>query len=116
MARRTRSPQEKKQLSLAKDTPLGAKYPKAFRKKWPVKKARAKRSFRHAQRHALERDPDNDVPPTTRFPRKWGQATLGEVIVAKTERRAAVAANPRKSPAARARRQARRSRRRITSR
>jgi len=115
MPHRQRSPQEKKHLSLERDHPLWAKYPKSFRKHWPQKVARAERSYRHAQKQALatEHDPADVYRPVVR---KWvgAAAPLGEVIVEKKARRARLASEPRKSPAARARRARRRGARQPT--
>jgi hypothetical protein len=44
MARKT--PQEKKRLSLKKNHPLQAEYPKAFRKGWPRKRRAAEKGLR----------------------------------------------------------------------
>jgi hypothetical protein len=111
MARRLRAPPEKKRLSLTRDHPLSAKYPKAFRKKWPCMKAHATRAQRHAQRTALEANPDDDVPVRRATVRKWPQPSLGEVIESKRARRTQ---QPRKSLAARARRRTRRGRHKKT--
>ena len=109
MARRKRTPQEKKRLSLERDTPLSAKYPKAFRKQWPRTKARAEREFRHAQRRALEAG-NADMPVSRETVRKWPQPRLAEVIARKAQRRAKLEVNPRKPAATRARRAQRRGR------
>jgi len=92
-------------LSLERDRPLSAEYPKAFRKSFPVKKAKAERAFRHAQTRAVA--VGDDVVVRRRAVTKWKQATLGEVVAKKLERRAGVAV-PRKSVAARTRRALRR--------
>lgn len=109
MGRRRLTPQEKKRLSLGRDTPLSAKYPKAFRKHWPRKKAAAERAFRHAQRQSLAVG-DEDLAIRREEIRKWPQARLGEVIATRAQRRAKLQRTPRKSAAARARRARRRSR------
>jgi hypothetical protein len=109
VAKRRRSPQEKKRLSLERDRPVASsEYPKAFRKQWPRKKARAERARRSADRQALTVDPAGFVPARRKRVRKWGTATLGEVIADKLERRAKLRAEPRKSAAARERRRRRR--------
>jgi hypothetical protein len=110
VARRQRSPQEKKALSLARDRPLVAKYPKAFRKKYPRKKAYAEGARRSADRQSLAADPLGFTPAPRELVRKWGAPSLGDVIAGKKERRARVAAEPRKSAAARERRRLKRGR------
>jgi hypothetical protein len=107
MARRTRTPHEKKRLSLERDTPLSAEYPKAFRKQWPRTKAKAERAFRHAQRQALAAG-NEDATVVRETVRKWPQPHLGEVIAEKAQRRARLQASPRKSAATRALRTLRR--------
>jgi hypothetical protein len=86
MARFRRSPQDKKRLSLERDTPLSAEYPKGFRKKWPRKKAAAERAFRHALRQRLVA---GDETPAVRrkIVRKWRQPPLGEVIASRARKR-----------------------------
>lgn len=113
MPRRRRAPPEKKRQSLARDTPLSAKYPKAFRKQWPRVKAVAERAFRHARRRLLDAG-DEDATVRREVVRKWSQPQLGEVIASHAQRRAGLQANPRKSPAARARRAMRRRRNKHT--
>lgn len=109
--KRQRSPQEKKRLSLTRDHPLLAKYPKAFRKSWPKQTRSAERARRTADRIALATDADDFVPTRRESVRKWGGAPLGDVIAGKLERRARLRENPRKSAAARERRRLRRGRR-----
>jgi len=109
VARRTRSPQEKKQLSLERDRPLTAEYPKAFRKQWPRTKATAQRAFRHAQRQALDAGSE-DATGVRRRVRKWPQPRLGDVVATKLQRRVRLEAIPRKSAVARHRRALRRRR------
>jgi hypothetical protein len=109
MARRARTPQEKKRLSLDRDTPLSAKYPKAFRKQWPLRKAKAQRAFRRAQRKAVDGG-EADAPVARETVRKWPQPRLGEVVARHQQRRAALQIAPRKSAAARARRAQKRGR------
>ena len=111
MGRRRLTPQQKKRQSLARDTPLAAKYPKGFRKHWPRKKAVAERAFRHAQRQSIAAGND-DPAVRRRTVRKWPQAKLGETIAANAQRRAGLQETPRKSAEARARRA--RKRRRIS--
>lgn len=130
--KRTRSPQEKKRLSLERDRPVMAEYPKAFRRNWPRKKAYAERARRHNAKQQLSTyagaaaaagatnasatdvattADDTDLGQVKRERVvKWGTSTLGEVIPAKIARRAALQQNPRNSPAARERRRRRRSR------
>jgi ribosomal protein L35 len=56
MGRRRLTPREKKRLSLERDTPLSAKYPKAFRKHWPRKKAAAEGRALRGRRVAARGD------------------------------------------------------------
>jgi hypothetical protein len=109
--RRRRTPQRKKELSLDRDTPLSAEYPKAFRKHWPKKKALAERRRRRHDRTALRKKGEEMVPARHAPPEKWKQAPLREVIARKLARRAAVREQPRKSAAARERRRKRRGKR-----
>jgi hypothetical protein len=109
MGSRRRTPPEKKRLSLARDTPLVAKYPKGFRKHWPRKKAVAERAARHAHRQAVAAG--NDDPVVRRkVVRKWPQPKLGEAIAVRAERRAKLRETPRKPAEARARRARKRRR------
>jgi hypothetical protein len=110
MGPRRRTPQEKKRLSLERDTPLSAKYPKAFRKQWPRTKATAERALRHAQHRALAAG-NEDAGVERKVVRKWPQPRLAEVIAGKARRRAKLQRAPRKAAATRARRA--RKRRRI---
>ncbi|MBK9578573.1 MAG: hypothetical protein IPK50_11885 [Fibrobacterota bacterium] len=90
------TPQEKKRHSLAKDHPLQAEAPKAFRRKWPKSKRIAEKVLRAKIRdhlHVLRGsvNPDAvDATDTTRFKqpviRKWGCASLAEVIAQKQDR------------------------------
>jgi hypothetical protein len=110
VARRHRSPQDKKGLSLARDRPLVAEYPKAFRKQFPRKRTYAEGARRSADRRGLAADPDGFTPVRRATVRKWGAPILGDVIAGKQRRRAKVATQPRKSPEARERRRLRRGR------
>jgi hypothetical protein len=112
MARRQRSPQDKKQLSLARDNlSTTGEAPHALRNHWKRKKRSAERARRTAERVALEARPDAFAPVRRRTVRKWGWARLGVAIDAKRKARAEPAA-PRKSAAARERRRLRRGRKR----
>lgn len=84
-----KSPAEKKVLAYQKDHIVNAEYPHAFRRQWPVKKARANRAFRR-QAHqllnevdsaTLDQDDSGEVQLETvrrRVVRKWGSpAPLG---------------------------------------
>lgn len=95
--KRKLTPQEKKKHSLAKDHPLQAKTPKAFRKKWPKSKRIAEKVLRakirdhlHELRGTVSSD-QVDVTDTTRFKRpvirKWDCCSLAEVIAHKHNRR-----------------------------
>ena len=90
MAVQRRTPQEKKRLSLKRDHPLLAEYPKRFRKTWPVKRRKAQKSFRLKVAQELHRAVEaknetlaEDVIPeriSRKKVRKWGAAPLGQVI------------------------------------
>ncbi|HNY33003.1 MAG TPA: hypothetical protein PKO15_19150 [Fibrobacteria bacterium] len=95
--KRKLTPQEKKRHSLAKDHPLQAEAPKAFRRKWPKSKRIAEKVLRakirdhlHALQGAVGPDLVDDID-TTRFKRpvirKWGCASLAGVIARKQHRR-----------------------------
>lgn len=97
MGERRKTPQEKKRLSLERDHPLLAEYPKAFRKKYPRKRRKAQKGLRTKVSQELHRASgphdealaDRVVPERFRRKevRKWGAAQLGEVIKSKQERR-----------------------------
>jgi hypothetical protein len=107
MARRQRSPQEKKRLSLARDNlSTTGEAPHALRNHWKKKKRSAERARRTAERVAIEVRPDDFAPVRRRTVRKWGWSRLGEAIATKKEARADQ--TPRKSAAARQRRRLRR--------
>jgi len=107
MARRRRSPQEKKRLSLALDNlSTTGESPHALRKNWKKKKRGAERARRTAERVALETRPDDFAPVRRRTVRKWGYKPLGDALVDKLKKRADQ--TPRKSAAARERRRLRR--------
>jgi hypothetical protein len=83
------TPQEKKKLSLERDhVVLGGENDKAFRKKWPRKKANSTRAFRHkvnaAVSHATEANSDEQelkAKDCVRLEmRKWGVTPLGKAI------------------------------------
>jgi len=114
MARRRRSPQEKKRLSLARDNlSTTGEAPHALRKHWKKKKRNAERARRTAERVVLEVRPDDFAPVRRRTVRKWGWQRLGEAITAKLEARSDQ--TPRKSAAARERRRLRRGSKRRTA-
>lgn len=109
MPKRERSPQDKKRLSLARDSIVGGgEAPHALRNHWGKKKRTAERARRTAERVVLVSDPDGFAPVRRRTVRKWGSATLSDAIAGKQERRAKLRATPRKSAAARGRRKVRR--------
>ena len=97
MGERRKTPQEKKRLSLERDHPLLAKYPKRFRKTWPVKRRKAEKGLRGKVSQELQRavgtndesQSENVLPErfVRKQVRKWGSLPLGEVIKAKRERR-----------------------------
>ena len=109
MVRRVRSPQEKKQLSLARDNLMRTgESPHALRKHWKKKKRGAERARRTAERIALETRPGEFAPVRRRTVCKWGTARLGEQIADSKE----TANKVRKSAAARERRRLRRGKKR----
>jgi hypothetical protein len=88
-----RSPQAKKRLSLTRDRIIDAKWPKAFRKNWPKKKARAERSYRRTVKQGLK-SPDLDETEerllnSRRKPvKKWpGSALTLAAMIAERRRR-----------------------------
>jgi hypothetical protein len=110
MPPRARSPQEKKRLSLMRDSIVCGERPHALRKHWGKKKRSAERARRTAERVSLATRPDEFAPARRRTVRKWGSAKLGEAIAVNQERRAGLQEAPRKSAAARLRRSLRRGR------
>ena len=111
MARRPKSPQAKKRLSLARDNlSTTGEAPHALRNHWKKKKRSAERARRTAERIALEVQPTEFAPVRRRTVRKWGSPRLGDAIATKKQARAEQ--TPRKSAAARDRRRRRRGRRR----
>lgn len=112
MARRRKTPQEKKRLSLARDNlSTTGEAPHALRNHWKKKKRSAERARRTAERIVLEVRPDEFAPVRRRTVRKWSSPRLGAAIAAKMEERADP--TPRKSAAARQRRRLRRGRKRV---
>jgi hypothetical protein len=108
--RRRRTPQERKELSLARDTVDAGEYPKAFRRKHPLQQARAERAARRELRRRLAEGRE-DVPEVRRREvRKWPPARLGDLVRGKLARREQLRESPRKSPEARERRRRRRRR------
>jgi hypothetical protein len=109
MARRPRSPQQKKRLSLTRDSIVGGgESPHGLRNHWGKKKRSAERARRTAERVVLVTDPDGFAPVRRRTVRKWGSQKLGDAIAGKQERRAKLQETPRKLVAARQRRKVRR--------
>jgi len=91
-----KSPVEKKAASYKKDHVVWAEYPKAFRKKWPRKKAKANRTQRHKQRRLLEPITDVETAIDTEVLtvacqplKKWQRSSmpLGEHVIEKQKRR-----------------------------
>jgi len=87
------TPQAKKQLSYDRDHRVRGKNDKAFRRKWPLKKRKASRSFRHAA-ESLTRtaaaNPKADIdlrlikkPQLT----KWGVTSLRSSVTKKLKLR-----------------------------
>jgi hypothetical protein len=110
MARRERPPQEKKRLSLARDSVIrSGEAPHALRRHWGKQKRAAERARRTAERVGLATDAEGFARVRRRTVRKWGVSKLAEAIAGKQERRAALQETPRKSAATRLRRAARRS-------
>lgn len=81
------TPQEKKRLSYERDHRVrGGESDKAFRRKWPIKKRKASRSFRRAAdgmtRSAVadsEADVDFRAIKKQQLT-KWGVASLGDTV------------------------------------
>ena len=89
------TPQEKKRLSYEHDHRVrGGENDKAFRRKWPVKKRKTSRSFRHAadsMTRAAIADPEADVDLRVikrQRLSKWGVAALGDTVASRRELRA----------------------------
>jgi hypothetical protein len=107
VTRRQYSPQERKRLSLERDTVDRGEYPKAFRRQHPVMQAKAERAMRREVRRRLG-DSRNDVDEVRRrVVRKWPPARLGELIKQKVARRERLQQEPRKPVQARQRRRQR---------
>jgi hypothetical protein len=91
---RIKNPKEKKRLSLSNDhRTLTLEGNKTFRSKWPLKKARTNRQFRHASTSALEAveiDTDESPPDATIRPirtlKKWGVMSLAQSMSVKRTR------------------------------
>jgi hypothetical protein len=110
VARRHYTPQERKRLSLERDTVDVGEYPQQFRRKHPVLQAKAERAVRREVHRRLA-DGREDVDEVRRREvRKCPPIRLGELIAMKAERRAGLREEPRKSWQARLRRQQRRGR------
>jgi len=109
--RRVRTPPERKQLSLQRDTIDVGEYPKAFRRKHPIAKARAERAARHEVRRRLKQGREDIEQVRREQVRKWQPVRLIDLIQAKADRRAAVQDTPRKPSETRERRRQRRGRR-----
>ena len=107
MTRRHYSPQERKRLSLERDTVDRGEYPKAFRRKHPVMQARAERAMRREVRRRLADGREDVDEVRRRVVRKWPPARLGELIKHKAARREGLRQEPRKSVQARQRRRQR---------
>ena len=77
-----KSPIEKKRLGYERDHFSPSEYPKAFRKNWPLKKAKANRSYRHSVKSELTKaGEDADVKGFRRESlRKWSVETLRERV------------------------------------
>jgi len=89
------TPQEKKRLSYERDHRVrGGENDKAFRRKWPIKKRKASRSFRHAAESMTllalqnaEADIDFRIIKKQQLT-KWGVASLGDTVTARQALRA----------------------------
>jgi hypothetical protein len=82
-----RNPQSKKSISYARDHRVrGGESDKAFRRKWPFKKRKACRAWRHAadgqlRRALAEAEPDVDFRPIQRRHLvKWGVVSLAKCV------------------------------------
>ena len=107
-SRRRRTPQERKRLSLERDTVDVSEYPKAFRRQHPLKQAKAERAARREVRSRLAQGREDADAVRRREVRSWPLTRLGDLIAGKLARRREVQDNPRKSPEARERRRRRR--------
>jgi hypothetical protein len=81
------NPQSKKAMSYARDHRVrGGENDKAFRRKWPIKKRKASRAWRHAADGQLRRalaDAEPDVDPRLiqrRHLVKWGIVSLAKCV------------------------------------
>jgi hypothetical protein len=110
VARRHYTPQERKRLSLERDTVDTGEYPKQFRRKHPEAQAKAERAMRREVRRRLSVGSEDVDEVRRRVVRKWPPTPLGELIKEKAERREVLRDQPRKSVQARQRRRQRRSR------
>jgi hypothetical protein len=113
VVRRKRTPQEKKRLSLERDTAdAGFKGQRSSRRGWAKKKARLERAYRKAWKRSLQAaagSDDEDSISVRREPhRKSALPRLREKIQNRQWRRARLQAEPRKLEEARARRRRRR--------
>ncbi|SRR5689334_18915157 len=87
------SPQEKKKLSYERDHRAKGKHDKGFRKKWPLKKRKAVRSFRHAvdsltKAALLDGEADSKISAVEpKRLQKWGAPSLREYVQHHQERR-----------------------------
>jgi len=114
MARRPRSPQEKKRLALERDrVDSWGESQKAARKNLPLIRARIERAFRRRVKQELSRG-DAAQPEKIRRKRwrKWPGPTLATQVEKQLGRRARLEREPRKSEEARLRRATRRRRQR----
>jgi hypothetical protein len=82
-----RNPQTKKAMSYVRDHRVrGGENDKAFRQKWPVKKRKASRAWRHAadgllRRAMTEAEPDADTRLIERrHLAKWGVVSLAQSV------------------------------------
>lgn len=82
-----RDPQAKKALSYVRDHRVrGGENDKAFRRKWPIKKRKVARAWRHAanglvRRALTEAEPDTDTRLIPKVPlTKWGVISLEQSV------------------------------------
>src|SRR5262245_11556654 len=89
------TPPEKKRLSYERDHRVrGGESDKAFRRKWPIKKRKASRSFRHAAEsmtRSAKRDSEADIDFRVIKKQqlaKWGVASLADTVAERQALRA----------------------------
>lgn len=84
-----KSPQEKKRLAY-EDAVTPMEYPKAFRKNYPKRKAKAERAVRQKVKQVLKAEVDGEGTKLIRRKKvsKWGTTTVRQNLADKQRRRA----------------------------